>query len=91
MPYLIGELDFAVTEVPQLIQLKAVMRETLRMAPTAPTRTVAPYEDTILGGKYAIKAEQLVTLQIIAIHRDPLVWGEDVRLEAGIYAHGLMI
>ncbi|KAF4598867.1 hypothetical protein EYR38_007278 [Pleurotus pulmonarius] len=73
----VGEGPVQYEHLSKLPYLTAVMRETLRMAPTAPTRTVAPFEDTIIGGKYAIKAEQLVTLQIIAIHRDPLVWGED--------------
>lgn len=59
----------------------AVMRETLRLAPPASTRSARALEDTTLGGgKYAVPAETPITLHAWAIHRDPLVWGEDVSL-----------
>lgn len=55
------------------------MRESLRLAPTASTRTVEALEDTTLaGGKYAVKAGGPITLHMWTIHRDPLVWGSDV-------------
>lgn len=57
----------------------AVMRETLRLAPTAAMRSVAALEDTTLGnGMYAIQKDQIVALNIYMVHRDPKIWGEDV-------------
>lgn len=59
----------------------AVMRETLRLAATAPARSVQPLEDTTLGGgKYAVKTTDVILIQTWPIHRDPAVWGEDVRV-----------
>ena len=54
------------------------MRETLRLAPTAPGRSVAALEDTVVGGKYAIPKDTPVLISIYSVHRDPKVWGEDV-------------
>jgi hypothetical protein len=58
----------------------AVMRETLRLAATAPMRSVAALEDTTIGGgKYAVKKGQMIAIQTWELHRDPAVWGDDVR------------
>ncbi|KAK0194657.1 fatty acid hydroxylase [Armillaria mellea] len=70
-PLEVGDFD----KLPYLI---AVMRESLRLGPTAPSRTVAPIEDTTLGGgKYFVKAGCSIVIQIFLMHRDPKVWGED--------------
>ena len=56
------------------------MRESLRLGPTAPARTAAAIEDTtVLGGKYAVEKDTAIMLNIMQAHRDPKVWGEDVR------------
>ena len=58
----------------------AVMRETLRLAPSAPMRAVTSLEETTLkNGTYAISKDQTVLMNNFIIHRDPKVWGEDVR------------
>ncbi|KAJ7447839.1 fatty acid hydroxylase [Mycena latifolia] len=65
--------DFA--KLPYLI---AVMRETLRLAATAPLRATAALEDTTIGGgKYAIKKGAVIAIQAWDMHRDPAVWGDD--------------
>lgn len=57
----------------------AVMRETLRLAATAPMRSVAPMEDTTIGGgKYAIPKDTSIVIQTWELHRDPAIWGDDV-------------
>ena len=59
----------------------AVMRETLRLTPTAPGRGLAAIEDTTLGnGKYFIKAGQPMYVLTWVYQKDPSVWGEDVSL-----------
>ena len=55
------------------------MRESLRLGPTAPARTVMPVEDTVIGGKYAVKKGTAIIVNAWNTHRDPNVWGEDVR------------
>jgi len=54
--------------------IERVLKETLRLWPTAPAYSVAPYEDTLLGGRYRIPKDQVVTVTIPALHRDPAVW-----------------
>jgi cytochrome P450/NADPH-cytochrome P450 reductase len=38
---------------------------------------VAPVQDTIVAGKYKLKAGDRLTILIPALHRDPKVWGPD--------------
>ncbi len=68
------------------------MRESLRLGPTAPSRTVAPIEDTTLGGgKYFVKAGSSIVIQAFLMHRDPKVWGEDVSNETSVFVFGLSL
>lgn len=55
------------------------MRESLRLAPTAPARIVVPKEDTVIGGKYAVKKGAALNMFATISQHDPAVWGEDVR------------
>ena len=65
------------------------MRETLRLYPSAPQRMVAPLEDTVIGGgKYAVEKGTSVLVHVYATHRDPKVWGEDVRVPPAVAREG---
>ncbi|CAL1708234.1 unnamed protein product [Somion occarium] len=75
---MIGDRPMTVDDVHKLPYLIAVMRETLRLAPTAPMRSAAPLEDTTLkNGTYAVEKNQPIVINIFVAHRDPKVWGED--------------
>ncbi|ESK91468.1 cytochrome p450 [Moniliophthora roreri MCA 2997] len=90
-PHIMRRLQAEVDEVlggePAQIQdlskmpyLTAVMRETLRLTPTAPVRVVAAVEDTtLLNGKYFVKAGTPLAIHAWLLHRDPAVWGEDAQ------------
>ncbi len=54
------------------------MRETLRLSPTAPARTVAPFEDVTIGGKYFVRKGQSIIVNTYDCQRDRKVWGDDV-------------
>ena len=56
------------------------MRETLRLSPTAPNRTVTPLEDTTLKGKYPVSKGDLIFMNVYTMHRDPKIWGDDVSM-----------
>lgn len=64
----------AFAHLAQLDVLERVLKETLRLWPTAPAFNVAPFEDTVLGGRYPVAADQVVSVAIPALHRDPAVW-----------------
>ena len=46
----------------------------------APFIAVTPRETTVIGGKYPVQAGHTIGVPILCIHRDPDVWGEDVRV-----------
>lgn len=43
-------------------------------------RTVGPFEDTVLSGKYTVPKDTTMFCGIYMIHRDPKVWGEDAEV-----------
>ncbi|KAI0629781.1 fatty acid hydroxylase [Trametes polyzona] len=73
----IGDRPMTSQDVNKLPYLLAVMRESLRLGPTAPARNVAPLEDTMLGGKYFVEKGTSIIVNTYNAHRDPAVWGED--------------
>ncbi len=58
----------------QLDVIDRVLKETLRLWPTAPAITVGAYEDTVIGGAYPIAKDYPVQLLIASLHRDPAAW-----------------
>ena len=55
------------------------MRESLRLSPTAPLRTISANEDVAIGGgKYFIPKGQSVVINAERAQRDPKVYGDDV-------------
>ncbi|KAJ2999753.1 hypothetical protein NUW54_g6889 [Trametes sanguinea] len=73
----IGDRTPTVHDVNKLPYLLAVMRESMRLGPTAPARSVAPLEDTIIGGNYFVEKGTSIIINTYNAHRDPNVWGED--------------
>ena len=64
-------------QVHRLTYVRQVLDEALRLWPTAPGFTRYPYEDTVIGGRYAIPARTGITVLLPALHRDRGVWGPD--------------
>ena len=65
-------------QVNRLQYVAQILKESLRMWPTAPMFSVYPYKDEeIIGDKYQITKEQDVAVLIPTLHRDKSVWGED--------------
>ncbi|KAI1391417.1 cytochrome P450 [Hypoxylon trugodes] len=61
----------------KLPYINAVLRETLRLQPTAPAFAVYSDKDEIIGGKYLIRAGQHIMGFLHGVHRDKEAWGED--------------
>jgi cytochrome P450/NADPH-cytochrome P450 reductase len=62
-------------QVTQLTYIAQVLKEALRLWPPAPAYGIAPLADEIIGGKYKLKKNQFITVLVLALHRDPSVWG----------------
>ena len=68
-------------DLPRLPYLDQILKESLRLWPTAPAFTVSPHEDTTIGGSYAVPRGETLLVLTPALHRDPAVWGSD----AGVF------
>jgi len=61
--------------------LDRVLKETLRLWPTAPAFAVAPFADTVIGGRYHLRKDRRVSVVLTALHRDPKVWDYPERFD----------
>lgn len=76
----LGDRQVSLEDLPKLPYTVAVLRETLRLRPPASTRSVYPEEATTIGnGKYAVTPEDIITVNVTQVQRDPKIWGDDVR------------
>ncbi|KAK7912102.1 Bifunctional cytochrome P450 reductase [Apiospora marii] len=79
----IGKDKIEAKHLRDLKYINGVLRETLRLNPTAPAfqRAVRPEntEDFVLigGGRYEIPRGQSIICNLMKIHTDPKVWGDD--------------
>ena len=65
-------------QVNRLKYVGQILKETLRLWPTAPIFSVYPYEDeAVIAGKYRMNKEQDWAILIPSLHRDKSVWGAD--------------
>lgn len=63
-------------QVKQLTYVAQILKETLRLTPTAPGFTRCPYHDTLIEDQYPIRKGQAVFTLSPMVHRDHSVWGE---------------
>jgi cytochrome P450/NADPH-cytochrome P450 reductase len=65
----------------QLTYLDQILKESLRLWPTAPAFAVYPYEqETTIGGRYLVRSDQTLFILTPMLHRDPAVWGADAEV-----------
>ncbi|BCL81010.1 NADPH--cytochrome P450 reductase [Ktedonobacteria bacterium brp13] len=65
-------------QVNQLHYVTQILKESLRLWPTAPAFALYPREgEAIIGGKYKITADDDVAVLIPMLHRDRAIWGDD--------------
>src|ERR1700692_4039568 len=62
-------------QVTQLTYITQILKEPLRLAPPAPAYGIAPLKDETIGGKYKLRKNTFITVLVMALHRDPSVWG----------------
>jgi len=73
----IGRENITPSHLARLPYISAVLRESLRLSPTVPAIALAAKEETILGGKYRIRAKAPIIALFASVHRDPVVYGSD--------------
>lgn len=64
----------AYADVAKLDVIERILKEALRLWPTAPAFTVAPFEDTIVGGRWHLRRDRAVNVFVPALHRSPKAW-----------------
>jgi cytochrome P450/NADPH-cytochrome P450 reductase len=62
-------------QVTQLTYMTQILKEALRLWPPAPAYGISPLNDETIGGKYKLKKNTFITVLVLALHRDPSVWG----------------
>ena len=79
----LGRGKMTVDHLKSLKYIDAVLRETLRLTPTAPAFSRSIRDDNpneveeLLGGKYAIRRDDKVLCLLAKAQRDPKVYGDD--------------
>jgi cytochrome P450/NADPH-cytochrome P450 reductase len=63
------------SQVTQLTYITQILKEALRLWPPAPAYGISPLADETIGGKYKLKKNTFITVLVLALHRDPSVWG----------------
>lgn len=66
-----------VQHLSKLPYLNAVLKETLRLQPTAPGFILSAPKDEVLGGKYPIPANTPIAVLLHMVHLDKAVYGEN--------------
>lgn len=62
------------TDVVKLEVIERILKEAMRLWPTAPAFSVAPFEDVVIGGKWHLRKDRPVNVFSPGLHRDPGVW-----------------
>jgi cytochrome P450/NADPH-cytochrome P450 reductase len=75
----IGTRSIQYEDLSKLPYINAMLRETLRLQPTAPGFAVTPKAEggEIIGGRYHVKKGESVFAALHCVHRDPAVYGAD--------------
>ncbi|KAL3471658.1 cytochrome P450 [Aspergillus californicus] len=73
----IGQGVIEVGHLSKLPYINAVLRETLRLNATIPLFTVEAFEDTLLAGKYPVKAGETIINLLAKSHLDTEIYGDD--------------
>ncbi|MES1973518.1 MAG: cytochrome P450 [Pseudomonadota bacterium] len=64
------------TDIVKLEVIERVLKEAMRLWPTAPAFSVAPFEDVVVGGKWHLRKDRPVNIFSPGLHRDPSVWAD---------------
>jgi cytochrome P450 / NADPH-cytochrome P450 reductase len=75
----LGNEPIRAEHISKMPYIVAVMREGLRLYPPAAAFAVGSDQDNVLAGEYFVPKDTVMLVMLPNLHRDPVVWGEDVR------------
>jgi cytochrome P450 / NADPH-cytochrome P450 reductase len=64
-------------QVRQLHYISQILNESLRLWPPALMFTRHARQELALGGRYLVKPDEMLLIQVYALHRDKAIWGPD--------------
>lgn len=73
----VGDAAIDLKHLPQLKYVEACIRETLRFMGPISVITRHAKKDTVLGVKYPISSKMPLQFNLMALHHDPKIWGDD--------------
>jgi cytochrome P450/NADPH-cytochrome P450 reductase len=62
------------TDIVKLEVIERILKEAMRLWPTAPAFSVAPFEDAVIGGKWHMRKDRPINVFSPGLHRDPGIW-----------------
>ncbi|KAK2735577.1 bifunctional p-450:NADPH-p450 reductase [Colletotrichum kahawae] len=81
----VGDGPIRLEHVSKLKYLSAVLRETLRFSAPIPGFGREAMKDEIIGGKYPVKANEMIVANLAKSHFDPAVYGDDADEHAWLH------
>ena len=69
-----GDVRPDYSHVAKLEVIERILKEALRLWPTAPAFSVAPFEDEMIGGKWLMRKDRPVNVFVPGLHRFPGAW-----------------
>ncbi|KAI1127439.1 cytochrome P450 [Nemania abortiva] len=76
----VGDGVFKPEHLSQLKYIEASVRETMRVQGPIGVINLKPIKDTVIGGKYRVTTNDIITCNIQGLHHDRRVWGDDADL-----------
>ena len=73
----VGNNALELSHLRNLKYIEAALRETLRFMSPIVVNSRHAKEETVIGGKYKIRPDQTLNLNLLAVHHDREVWGDD--------------
>jgi cytochrome P450 / NADPH-cytochrome P450 reductase len=77
----LADRDPVFEDLSQLKYIQQILKESLRLWPTAPIFSRFSHQDVLLGGRYLVKAGTDCNVLLPALHRDPEIWQDPERFD----------
>lgn len=71
-----GEVRPDYSHVAKLEVIERILKEALRLWPTAPSFSVAPFQDETIGGRYVMRKDRPVNIFVPGLHRFASAWDD---------------